>query len=115
MATGAEIRDRAASDLGRLALGQSLAAQDATRITAGYAEVYAALKKEGLATWAYASEVPDELVPYVVALVADNCLNTYGVSPERFARIKAVVQTAMREIRRLTATDYVSQDDPTDF
>lgn len=115
MATAAEIRDRAASDLGMLMIGQSLQAQDATRITSGYTEVYAALKKEGLATWASTAAVPDELVPYVVALVADNCLNTYGVSTERYNRIKLIVASALREIRKLVAPDYASSDDAVDY
>lgn len=120
MATAAEIRNRAGNDLGLLRLNQSLQAQDSTRITSAYAEVYAALKKEGLATWAYAGAVPDELVPHVVAMVANNCLNTYGVSADRYTRIKAAAGTkddeiARAAIRRLATPDYSSQDDATDY
>jgi hypothetical protein len=115
MATKAEVRNRAANDLGLLRLNQDLQAQDVTRIESGYDEIYAQLKKEGLATWATTAEVPDELVPHVVALVADNCLSTYGVSVERFNRIKTSSIPAMREIRRLNAPHYPSQDEPTDY
>jgi hypothetical protein len=115
MATKAEVRNRAANDLGLLRLNQDLQAQDVTRIEAGYDEVYAQLKKEGLAIWASTAEVPDELVPHMVALVADNCLATYGVSPERFQRIKSSSIPAMREIRKLTAPHYPSLDNPTDY
>lgn len=119
MATAAEIRDRAANDLGLLRLGQSLQAQDATRIADGYTEIYAQLKKDGLATWASTAEVPDELVPHVVALVCMNCMNTYGVSQERALRILSASgpsgMTAKREIRKLTANHFPSQDEPTDY
>ena len=119
MATRNEVRDRAANDLGLLMLGQSLQAQDSTRILAGYDEVYASLKKDGLATWASTAEVPDEVVPYMVTLVAHNCLNVYGVSVERYNRIMLLAGTngevARGEIRRLVKPDYVSMDDPTDY
>lgn len=115
MATKAEIRDRAASDLGRLRLGQSLQNQDKVRIEAAYDEVYDALKDEGLTIWASDGEVPTRCVPHVVALVADNCLNTYGVSPERFQRIKMAVANAEREIRRFVAAPHESLDEPTDY
>ena len=115
MATKAEIRDRAANDLGILRLGQSLQSQDATRITEGYEEVYSFLVKEGLATWAATGDVPDSVTPYVVSLTAKNCLNTYGVSESRYARIVNDAAVAMREIRAVVSPDYVSQDEPQDF
>src|SRR4051794_14206086 len=112
MATVAEVIDRAGNDLGILRLNQSLQAQDETRISAAYDEVYAQLRKDGLATWASTAAIPAELVPHVVALVADNCLNTYAPSLDRYKRIKAAVQIAMRDIRKFTAPDYVSQSEP---
>ncbi len=115
MATADEVRDRAASDLGLLRLGQALQAQDSTRIEAGYAEIYARLKKDGLATWASDADVPDELVQFVVSLVAENCLGTYGVSKDRFERIKLAAVTALKDIRRYITPDYVSQDEPVGF
>lgn len=117
--TKAEVRDRAASELGRLRLGQSLQHQDKTRIEAAYDEVYADLKVEGLNTWASDASVPDELVPFMSGLVALRCVNTYGVSPERFQRIVAVTgvdgERAKREIRRLVTPRYESAEEPTDF
>lgn len=115
MATVAEVIDRTAGDLGLLRLGQVLQAQDNTRITAAYNEVHAQLKKEGLATWASTGAIPTELVPHVAALMADNCLSNYGVSLDRFKRIKIAVASAMPEIRRLTATHYASQSEPSDY
>lgn len=77
MATEAEVRDRAANDLGMLRLGQSLQNQDKVRIETAYDEVYEQLKEEGLATWASDGSIPTKLVPHVAILIAHNCLNTY--------------------------------------
>ena len=119
MATKAEIRDRAAENLGLLPIGQSLASQHVTRIEAGYDEVYDQLKEEGLATWAEANEVPDQLVPWVAGLVALNGTETYPISTARYQRIVAKVGTdgslGRRAIRRLTTPDHVSLSEPTDY
>ena len=121
MATKNEIRDRAAQDLGILRINQSLQAQDDTRIQSAFDEVYADLRKDGLATWPSTGSSPDEITPHVVALVADNCLNTYSVSNDRYIRIKNAAgplgkgEVAKAEIRRLITTDFVSFDNATDF
>ena len=117
-ATG--IRDRAGNDLGLLRLGQSLQAQDAARITQGYAEVYNKLKKNGLAAWAYAGNVPDEFVEDVVALVCVNCMDTYSLPNDRAQRIYAKAgqngDLAYRNIRDIVASDYsLPKDDPVDY
>lgn len=114
--TKAQIRDRVASDyLGILALNQSLQNQDKTRIEQGYDEVYGYLKIKGLATWASTGSVPNELVPYVTAMVAHNCYKTYTVSNDRAARIIADFAVAEQNIRELTTSDDVSQVDARDF
>lgn len=115
MATIAEVRDRAANDLGLLRVGQSLQAQDNTRITAAYNEVYAHLKNDGLATWTSTGDIPTELVPHVVAYVAQNCLNTYSVSLDRYQRILNSVVIATKELPKLVTKHYVSQEEATDF
>lgn len=115
MATKAELRDRAANDLGLLRLGQSLQAQDTTRIESAFDEVYADLKTDGLNVWASTASCPVELVPHVVALIADNCLNTYGVSPARYQRIKIASGNAKREMRRLITLGHESVEDATDY
>lgn len=115
MSTVAELRDRAAQDLGVLRLGQTLQAQDATRISQAYDEVYETLSRSGYATWAKAGEIPDEMTMHVSALVADNCLLTYSVPETRYNRIKVAAQIAMREIMRHAAEHYESVDEPEDF
>lgn len=115
MATKQEIRDRSANDLGILRIGQSLQAQDNTRILSAYAEVWAELNAESIAPWQITESVPDELVKHVVALVALNCLNTYGVSDKRYIRIMNAAGDdgvkAKRAIRLLVATPYVNTDE----
>ena len=114
--TKAEVRDRAANDLGVLPLnGDALQSQHVTRIEQAYDEVYEDLKDEGLAIWASTASVPNNIVPHMAALVANNCLGSYAVSESRYVRIKNEASFAKREIRRLTAPDYVSQDEPTDY
>ncbi|TVM02751.1 MAG: hypothetical protein CV087_08790 [Candidatus Brocadia sp. WS118] len=115
MATPTQIIDRTGNELGLLRLGQSLQSQDSVRISSAYDEVYAQLKKEGLATWVSTNDVPDELSPYVIALMAESCLGTYGVSKERYERIKINSSIALREIRKFTTPVYSSQEDSVDY
>jgi len=111
--TPLQVQNRAASDLGILRLGQALRPEDLTRIEAAYDEVYAQLKKEGLTSWT--DDVPDAVVPFVVSLICENCLGTYGVSPERYQRIVNVSTTAKVKIREQVNPAHVSMSDPEDF
>lgn len=115
MATKAEVRNRAAENLGILPVGQTLASEHQTRIDAAYDEVYDDLKVDGLATWAEANEVPDELVPYVATLVAFTCTETYPISPARYNRVVNKAATAKREIRRIITPKYESLENATDY
>lgn len=115
MATKAELRDRAANDLGILRLGQSLQDQDKVRIEKAYDEVYAQLKEDGLATWASTGESPDFLTPHIASMMADNCLGVYSVSDKRYQRIKLAEANAKREIRKFATADYVSQEEAVDY
>ena len=114
-----EIRDRAANDLGLLRLGQDLDAQNSTRILAGYDEIYQQLKKDGLAIWASTASVPAEIAPYMIALVALNCVATFGVSDKRVERIVLTAgidgELAKKQIRKIVTADFVSQDEPVDY
>lgn len=110
VATPQQIRDRAANDLGLLRLGQALQDQDKTRIEAAYAEVWAALDAEKLASWSVSADVPDAFAPHVIALVAANCLSVYGVSAERFQRLRAEADAALPAIRQLVASSYAAHD-----
>ena len=114
--TKSEIRDRVASDyLGILQLGQSLQSQDDTRITQAYNEIYEYLKTKGIASWSSTGSVPNDLAPYMTALIAKNCYMTYGVSRDRAARILTDASTAEQTIRELVTVDGVSAEDPTNY
>ena len=119
MATKAEIRNRAANELGVLRLGQSLQSQDVTRIESAYDELYEELKEDGLATWPSTGSVPSKLVNYVAFLVALRCSTTYGISENRQARIEKVTgvdgQKALREIRKFITPKYTSRENARDY
>ena len=120
MATVAEIRDRAAQDLGIVRIGQSLQAQDAARIEAAYNEVYAQLKAYGVAMWTSTGDIPTSVVPLVSSLICDNCLSTYKVSENVYIRIKNIVgalngDKAKREISFILSPNYVSMTEVRDY
>lgn len=120
MATKAEVRNQALQLLGVLQIGQSAQSQDATELETAYTEVYADLKKDGLATWAEAgSSIPDDVTPHLVSLMALSRTDTYGISDSRYQRIVNRAGNngwlAKREIRRLAQPDYESLEDATDY
>ena len=107
--------DRAANDLGVLRLGQALQSADQTRLNQAYDEVYADLKDEGIATWTSTGSVPNELATHVVALMCEQCSETYSLSDNRFARLSGRWGKAKSEIRRLTTERYESLEDPVNY
>jgi hypothetical protein len=115
MANKAAIVKRAAIFLGVVGLDAAVPASHNKRIEAGYDAIYKRLQKKGLATWKADGEAPDDVIDPVAALIADNCLNTYSVSADRYARIKAEAGTALSLIGEAVIPDYTSNDDPTDY
>lgn len=122
MATKQEVKNRALEELGVKTIGQGAHNKDDTRIGTAYTEVYADLKKEGLAVWAEAGTIPDDVAPHLVNLMALNAINTYKVSPALFGRLTHGTNSVMqgisiskREIRPLTVPDHESLDEPKNF
>jgi len=115
MATVAEVKKRALQLLGITRINQAAQSQDDTRIATAYTEVYEDLKEEGLATWASTGTIPDGVVPHLVALMAFNAVDEYGVSTERYQRIVGRVIPATKEIRKLTTPKYESLEESTDY
>lgn len=114
--TKAEIRDRVATDyLGILQLNQSLQDQDKTRIEQGYDEVYEYLKTKGLATWASTASVPNDLAPYMIIMVAENCRTTYSLSKEKEVRIIGKFVNAENKLRELVSLDQPLGEDPKNY
>lgn len=111
--TLAELKKRVGNLLGILEVGGTLNSQDDTRIGSAYTETYEQLKTEGINTWG--SVIPDAVGNHVVAVCALNCVDDYGVSNDRYQRIVAKANIALREIRKHTTPHYQSLDDPEDF
>ena len=115
MTTVPEIKRQSLELLGRLRLGQSFQTQDDVAMQKSYDEVYASLKELGVATWTSTGSVPDELTPPVVALVAWNRIDVYGVSDSRYQRIAAKAGVAIDTLKQFTTPAHESLEEPTDF
>lgn len=95
--------------------GVSMTANHSTRMGRSYDQVFAELKKDGIATWIAAGPIPDEVAMHVKALMAFEAADAFYVSGNRYNRIVAKEKVARREIRRLVTPDYESLDEPKDF
>jgi hypothetical protein len=115
MVTKADIRDRTAQEIGILQIGQSLEDTDRVRIEQGYDEVYADLKRNNLNFWSATGDIPNQFVPYVTALIADNISDTYSIPNERYARLLPKIQKAKAKIASLGAEPYKSTKKPLDY
>lgn len=117
MGTKAQLRQRVLEDLGIVQIGQTAQSQDDTRVEAAYQEEYAKLKELSLAVWSVSGDIPSKIMPDVIALTAWNCIQSgsYGVSPDRYARIQLSATQAPREIRRMVIPKNESLNEPRDF
>lgn len=119
MATKAEVRQLVGEDLSLVPIGQDLEYQDQVRIDRAYDQVYLRLKKRGLATWASTAEVPEAAVPFYVLIMLESLLITYGVSGERYNRIKLEAgpqgETAIMSLAEAVLPNYQSADVETDY
>ena len=115
MATKAEVRLRALRELGIVQVNQAAPPHHDSEMKDSYDEVYAAIKEQGLATWTSTAAIPDEVTPHVVALVAINRADTYGISNERFQRLAGKAAGAMVGIRSLVNPPFESLDSPKDY
>jgi len=88
--------------------------QDLQASTA-YDSVYGRLLAKELAVWAKAGEVPDACVEPVVALLAFELANEYGVSDSRWQRLQFSAGNAEGELRTLVFPSYVSTTEVTDY
>jgi len=114
MATVAEVKYSALELLG-VAQNDVLSTSQDARLTKSYNKVYSELNETGLATWAVAGVIPDEIAAHVEALMAYEASNAYFVDDIRYSRVLRLESKARREIRRLTVPDYESLDEPRDF
>ena len=103
--TKAQIRNRVLRKLGKLAHGQNAESAIAEDIEDAYDQVYAKLKKRGMATWLSAS-VPDEFVEDVVAITAFE--RAEGISGERYARVAGDAQRAFLNLSALISGKWTN-------
>jgi len=115
MATLARVKNRTLELLGVLTIGQKAQNKDSVKAQEAYNEVYAELKKEGIAVWSSTGNVPDSAAAHVIALAAFNLIDDYGVSNDRYNRITAKAQVAKAGIRRAVTPKYESLHEPDDY
>lgn len=119
MATKAEVRQRVGEDLGLVAVGQNLEAQDQNRIDATYTEMYERAKEKGLAAWPSAGPVPDKCAPSFCLLMASRLLTSYSVPESRYIRISTEAgidgELAFQKLGAVVAPEYESHNDPADY
>jgi len=119
MATKAEANQLAGELLRLVPIGQALQSQHDTRMGEAYDEVYAQLQVKGLAIWDSTGEMPDEITPFFVVLMAHNKLDLVGVSTELYQRILFKAgsdgEKATDNIRNLVNPSYTSDDEQTDY
>ncbi len=119
MTTRAEAMQRAAELLKIVPIGQAMQSQHDTRMGEAYDEVYAQLQVKSLAVWDSADEMPDELSPHFVTLMAHNKMDMYKVSDSLYQRILFKAgsegEKAIGNIRNLVHGSYISEDEQTDF
>ena len=115
MATVAEVKLRSLRELGVVQVNQAAPPHHNAEMQDSYDEVYAAINEQGLATWTSTAAIPNEVVPHVVALVAMNRIDTYGVSNERYNRLAGKAAGAMIGIRSLVNPPFESLDNPKDY
>jgi len=119
MTTKTEAKQLAAEMLKIVPIGQAMQSQHDTRMGEAYDEVYGQLQVKGLAVWDSTGEMPDEITPYFVTLMAHNKFDLYKVSDSLYQRILFKAgpegEKAVGNIRYLVNGSYISEDDETDF
>jgi hypothetical protein len=115
MATLAEVRHIAGELMGIVPYGRAMNAQDDLLLAEVYGQVYAELKSEGIAVWAAANDVPNEVAHHVGALMAFYAAPRKSVDAERYSLISAHRSVAKPEIRRYTTPQYETMSDPVGF
>lgn len=96
--TKAQIVERVARKLGKLAAGQNLEADFEDQLNDTYDQVYDMLENKGLAAWSDDS-VPDRFVPHIVSMVARDHIG--GIPQGRQQEIVADEAKAMLSIANM--------------
>lgn len=115
MATKAKVKQEAAELLGITSVGGDYSGTKAAKVEEYYQEVYDQLKADELAIFPSTGPVPNKIKPHVAAMIAMLGTDTFGVSGERYNRIVARFNIALREIRKHTTPKYESDAKYTDY
>lgn len=119
MATKAEAKQLAGEMLRLVPINQSMQSHHDTRMGEAYDEVYAQLQVKGLAIWESTAEMPDEITPFFIVLMAYNKMDVVGVSDTLYQRILFKSgdegEKAIGAIRNQVVASYTTEDHPTDY
>ena len=119
MASKAETQQLCGELLRLVPIGQTLQSHHDARMSEAYDEVYAELEALNLPVWATDAEMPDEITPHFVNLMAYNKADLFGISDSLYQRILVKVgnegQKAKDAIKALMNAAYYNNDDPTDY
>lgn len=120
--TPAEIREAAARDLGLLADGAALNAEDTARLTEKYTALHGMLLEEGLVTWGLTEAVPTKCEVPVVAMLCTLAVGIARVGKEKRAELillgalhNSPVSLAERQLRKALAGKHVEQAVPSEY
>lgn len=119
MASKTEAKQLAGELLRIVPINQTMQSHLDVRMGEAYDEVYAMLQVKGLAIWASSAEMPDEITPHFVALMAYNKMDLIGISNALYQRILFKTgdegEKSIGAIRNLVNASYTSQEEPTDY
>jgi len=119
MASKAEAKQLAAELLRIVPINQTMQSHHSTRMGEAYDEVYAQLQVKGLAIWASSAEMPDEITPHFVMLMAYNKKDLVGTSESQYQRIMIEAgvdgEKSIGNIRNLINPAFVTEEFETDY
>ncbi len=119
MASKAEAQQLTGELLRIIPIGQAMQSQDEARMGEAYDEVHAELENIGLPVWEKTEEMPDEITPHFIHLMAFNKLNLYPASDTLRLFIQQTVgpegNTSKDQIKALMREAYCNVDEPTDY
>ena len=102
-----ELKNRALKRLRVLAAGETAPAYVDDIVAESYTSVYAELQEEGLVSWTSTGDIPNKIALHVGTLVVYESADEFSVPEPRMARLEVKAAKAMKQIRRLMATDYI--------
>lgn len=101
--TEANFIDTVAENIGILAAGQSLAAEDAAIIRRRMEAVFARLAREELTTVANTDDIPDAQALALADIVAVECAIPFGITGQALNDLAGAARVARDSIRMVTS------------